>query len=184
MIVLLERWSWKGHSLMRVGNTLLCTFTVQVFQETASSQYNSFTQKIVLKLSFIGYTGEDCYVHSLLGSAGRQELIEWIEIYLVYVLELAGHSMMTLFAETNLLLLCSPKTKLFTLVDYTSEMALKLHGSQWLHWGRLCKATVDSYHGLEMYVFVCNVQSTCFTGCNLIIAVENCPERKKMKCFI
>ena len=34
---------------------------------------------------------------------------------------------------------------------------MKLQDTELLHWGRLYTVTVDSYHGLEMYVFVCNL---------------------------
>ena len=34
MIVLHRRWSWKGSSFVAVGKAILCSFIVQVFQET------------------------------------------------------------------------------------------------------------------------------------------------------
>ena len=71
-VVLLERWSWKGHSSVTLGKTLLCMFLVHVFWRTElfqSIQY--FTLKVALKWPFIGDTA--C---SLFRSLWRWEILE------------------------------------------------------------------------------------------------------------
>ena len=44
--------------------------------------------------------------------------------------------------------------------------------------------TVDSYYGLEMYVFAQLEKVLCATRGTLKIALENSFERKKIMCFI
>ena len=76
-----------------------------------------------------------------------------VELCLVDVFEMAWQILVTQRVETNWLLLWSPGTELFTLVELFLGVVLEMER----HWWRLCTVTVDSFHCLEMYVFVCNL---------------------------
>ena len=78
-IVLVGRWSLKGHSLMTLVKFQLCTYIFQVSEDIALSHclYSSFNGNMVLKRLCISDTGEPLAVHIhcsvLLGDRGSSQ---------------------------------------------------------------------------------------------------------------
>ena len=60
-ICLLRRWSWKGHLLVILGKWLFIVRCPRI--QRSLSQYNSFTQMMVLKRLFNGDTEENSALH-------------------------------------------------------------------------------------------------------------------------
>ena len=76
-VVLLRRWSWKGHLLVTLGK-LLYAYCSGLTGDRTSSWYISFMWKMILKRIFISDPGgRPCPAHSLFRSSGRKNSSIW-----------------------------------------------------------------------------------------------------------
>ena len=85
------------------------------------------------------------YVHC--SGSLETELSELAELILGYILEMVGDSVMSLYGETKLLLLCSPRAELFKLIELHLGDGLEMTGHSAITLGETA-VMVDSYHGL------------------------------------
>ena len=76
-----------------------------------------------------------------------------------------------------------PGTKLFKLVELYFGDGLEMAGHSAITLGILYTITACSYHGLEMYVFVCNVKKYLYYRGTLMSRLQNSHQRKKMVYF-
>ena len=70
---------------------------------------------------------------------------------------MACHSVVTLWGKTKWLLLQSPRTEFFKLVELLLEDGLEMAEHSIHYTGGDCTVTVDSCCGHKMYVFECNL---------------------------
>ena len=73
--VVLERWPWKGCSLMTLGEELCTLIISSPWRQSSLSLYDSFTQKMAFKRLFSSYTeeslGRQCSMRDTMDLLGR-----------------------------------------------------------------------------------------------------------------
>ena len=131
--VLLRRWFLSGCSLVTLWKTLHTHCVMSPRKEHSLSQYNTFTQKMVLKWPFISPSGEDCtFIIQLLQDT---ELFQSEDFNLKYDLEMAvGET----WEDSTFIVHVSQEKAVFESVHYfylEDGLEMAIH---WWDWGRLC----------------------------------------------